>query len=651
MKMKKIIFSLLAVALIFTACNKFNDQFDGLDELAAPTNLAKYNYTLVAADYTDISNKALKIATNADDSAKARSINTNKFFSATVPASNYVGLLLNTKYPYGDYFTNANITYTFGQNSPTFSTLNTADYQYVWNDPYWYVEALTPATAPDIKMNSILKNKYPTAAAGEYRFIEFNYSAAEAAIQSVDSSYFFDNFETHAYTTVAPYVPISENGWMQKDTALGSVKGIYNCRFFSANRYAQITSNATNEKNDVFLITKQIDLTLATNPVLKFDVNVGYWNATCLQVLVSEDFDGNVANIGAATWNDITSNFTLPVIPIAAYGTLAPAGIADLTSYAGKKVYVAYKYSGDSRTATVTKITTTYQLDNIKVCKTTQGLTIPSSEKQYLTYNFDGTNWVKLSSETYYVLQPADYTAMGLTSISASDLVNYIPNFLKIKYPYALEGASKNVVYKTSTGVNNATQFVLSGGVWSSNTFKISKTEQFVFTADGWVFDPTINMEMAKTDYQIMVDYVFANSSLSIFANPEFKNEEFYYGFGSRYSNVSFRLSYRDPFYFIGKTYQQPASADAELFALTSTTDKVALLWTRMEEGMNIFLQKRFPNAIPQVSGVDVFYNVKVKIYTPDGVTSTVTDTYIYKYQCTGAGSPPTFVFISKTKV
>jgi len=646
--MKKILLSLAAVSLLFSACENFNNQFEGLDELAAPTNLAKYNYTLVDGDYKTISDRALKIATNADDSAKARSINTNKYFSATVPASNYVGLLLDTKYPYGDYLTNANITYAFGQSSPSFSALNTADYQYVWNDTYWYVEALTPATAPDIKMNSILKNKFPTAVTGEYKFIEYNYSTTEASIKSVDSSFIFDNFEDHACATSSPYTPISENGWVQRD--LTGTKGIYYCRLYSANKYAQITSNATNEENQSYLISKQIDLTLAANAKLKFDVNVGYWNASCLKVLVSEDFDGNVANIETATWNDITSSFTLPVVPAVGYGTIAPAGVADLTPYAGKKVYVAYKYSGDSRTTTVPKLTTTYQIDNINVYKSTEGLSIPSSEKQYLSYNFDGANWVKMANETFYALTDADYTAMGLTSISSSDLVNYIPNLLEVKFPYALEGSSKNVVYKGSNGATNCTQFVFSGGVWSSNTFKKDKTEQFIFTVDGWVFDPTINMEMVKSDYQIMVDYTLATPSISIFANPEYKNEEFYYGFGSRYSNVSFRLSYRNP-YFFGKTYEMPASTDAELFAKTTNEEKVALLWTRMEEAMNIFLQKRFPDAVPQVSGVDVYYNVKVKIYTPDGVTTSVTDNYIYKYQCTGAGSPPTFVFVSKTKV
>lgn len=654
--MKKLIYFSVALLLTgFLAGCDVNDEFEGLDDIAKPKNLAKYTYTLADADYKTISDRALKIATNASDSAKAKSINTNKAFSVYAPASNYVHLLLNTKYPYGDLLSTANITYNYGNLSTSFSILNTADYQKVWNDSFlMYVEALTPATAPDIKMNSILKSKFPTASNGDYKFIEYNYSSVEASVNNVEYKYFFDNFESYTFNTSSPYTKIGaeHGGWTQIDTVIGNAKGFYYGRIFSGNKYAQVSSNNTNEKNDVFLISKEIDLTQAIAPEFSFDINVGYWNATCLQVFVSENYSGNVANIGTATWTEITSNFTLPVTPTTTFGTFAPAGVADFTAYVGKKVYIAFKYSGDSRTATSPKITTTYQIDNVKVSEMRDALSVPSSEKQYLAYSFDGTNWVKQASEIFYVLQSADYSAMGLPNyLTSTDLVNYIPTFLKNKYPYALEGAARNIVYATSAGATNIARFVNTAGVWSSNTYRTTKTEQFVFTVDGWVFDPTIYMEMVTSDYKIMVDYILAHPTLSIFAEPSFKNEEFYYGFGNRYSNVSFRLSYRDPFYFAGRAYQQPASIDAELFALTTTADKVALLWNRLEEGMNIFLQLRFPNAVPEVSGVEVNYNVKVKIYTPDGVTTSITDIYEYKYKCTAAGAPPTFEFVSKTKM
>jgi hypothetical protein len=651
MKILNYIATGLVFALLFSSCD-VNEQFEGLEDMVQPTNSAKYSYTLVDADYKTISDRALKIAANALDSAKARSINTNKFFTAIAPASNYVGLLLDTKYPYSDIMSSSNITYAYGHSSYQFSILNTADYKKAWNSNFlMYVDALTPATATQTVVSTVLNNKFPTAQDGAFRFIEYNYSSVEATTQNVDYKYFYDDFEAHTCATSSPYTPIGEGGWTQIDTA--GTKGIYNCRLYSANKYAQITSNATNEKNDAFLFTPQVDLTQAIAPKLTFNINVGYWNATCLQVLVSENYSGDKTKIKDATWVDITSSFTLPEVPASGYGVLASAGEADLTAYVGKKVYIAFKYSGDSRAATSPKITTTYQIDNVKVSEMRDAVSIPSSEKTYAAYTYNGTSWVKLTSEIFYVLEDADYTAMGLSVISANDLVNILPIFLKNKYPYALEGASRNIVYKTSSGTS-ITQFVLSGGVWSSNSFKINKTEQFIFTVDGWVFDPTVNMEMVTTDYKIMVDYILAHTTLSIFGEPQYKNEEFYYGFGNRYSNVSFRLSYRDPFYFAGRAYQQPASIDAALFALTTPAAKVALLWTRLEEGMNIFLQLRFPNAVPQVSGVDVYYNVKVKVYTPDGVTTSLNEFYIFKYKCTAAGAggnAPTFEFVSKTKV
>jgi len=641
--MKKILYFLLGLSslVLIVACD-VNDKFDGLDDMANPTNLTKYNYTLTDADYKTISDRALKLATNAQDSAKANSINSNKAFSVFAPASNYVHLLLNTKYPYADILSASSITYAYGQTSISFNILNVEDYQKAWNNTFFYVEALTASTAPDLKMNLVLKNKFPNAKTGDYKFIEYNYSSVEASINYVDYKYFFDNFESYTFNTSSPYTPITEGGWVQKDTVTGTSKGKYYGRVYSGNKYAQVTSNGTSEKNNIFLITKQIDLTQAINPKFTFDVTVGYWNATCLQVFISDNFSGNVANIGSANWTEITSNFTLPVTPTSGYGTLSPAGEADLTAYVGKKVYIAFKYSGDSRAETTPKVTTTYQIDNVKVSEMRDALSVPSSEKQYLAYSFDGDNWVKQASEVFYILQSSDYSEMGLPNyLVSSDLSNYIPIFLKNKYPYAQDGLSKNLVYTTNSGSTNITRFIFTAGAWVTNTFRTTKTEQFVYTIDGWVFDPTISLEMTALDYQIMVDYI-ANPSngLTNFADVP-NNSEFYYGFSRKYSNVSFRLSYRN-------SYLQ---YDTELAALTSDVEKVNLLWDRLEDGMTIFLKLRFPNAIPQVSGVDVYYNIKVKIYTPDGLNTSVTDTYIYKYKCTAAGVPPTFEFVSKTKL
>ncbi len=483
MKTIKYFAAAILFSLLFSGCD-VNEQFDGLEDIAKPTNKAAYVYTLATADYSAISAAALKAATNHEDTVKAQSINTYKAFSDKVFAGDYIPFLLKTKYKYGDIGSTAAITYSFGQNKPSFTILSKSDYQYLWGDSFLnYVEAFTPAKSPDANLNSVLKNKYPAAIEGDYKFLEYNYSSVEASLSTIEYKYFFDDFEAHTYLP-SPYSPISEFGWTQKDT---SGTRTWLNRLFSGNHYAQATSNGSNQQNNVFLITKQIDLTQAIAPQFTFNVAVAYWNAPCLKIFISENYSGNVANIGTATWVDITSNFTLPETPTTGNGTLASAGVADFTAYAGKKIYIAFKYSGDSRTETTPKLTTTFQIDNIKISEMRDALSVPSSEKQYVAYNFDGADWIK-SSEKFDIVQPADYTAMGLTFISSTNVPIYIPAYLKQKYPYALEGDMRNVVYLSAATTTSVIQFVLTNGIWVANDFVVEETAMFKFKEDGWKF-------------------------------------------------------------------------------------------------------------------------------------------------------------------
>ncbi|NVO08356.1 MAG: DUF5017 domain-containing protein [Bacteroidales bacterium] len=650
--MKKIFFPLIsgfAFAVLLGGCKDFNDQFTGLDDKAKPKNLVKYTYQLVDADYSTISKAALAAATNAADSALAKSIATNKYFSTSVPGTIYVPFLLKTKYPYGDVGSSANITSVYGQDRPSFMTdlttlniISDADYKSVWGDPILYVSAFTPAKSPAAKIPGLLASKFPSATSGTYKFVEYNYSSTEAASGVVDYKYFYDDFETHTCATASPYTPIGENGWQQKDTS--GTKGIWYCRTFSSNKYAQVTSNATTELNNSFLLTKQIDLTYAIAPQFTFNVNVGYWNADCLTVLVSENFDGNKDHIKNATWVDLTSNFTFPQIPTSGYGVLASAGISDLSSYVGKKIYIAFKYSGDSRTATTPKITTTYQIDNVKVSEMRNALSVPSSEKQYVVYKYNGTTWITpLAADGVFIaLQPADYTAMGLSYISSTNAPLYLPQYLKQKFPYALEGDVKTLVYKSSSTItySGATQYTMTNGVWTSNTFKINKTEQFIFTVDGWVFDPTVKFTMAQADYKIITDYVWASATLGTYINDQTHHDVEYYFGASAYSYYEFDI----------RLATHLAHESATFTGLTDEQSSV-IMSQRVKDAIVIMLQKKYPLAVAQVSGINVHYIVTTYIY--NSVATTIfpkTANYTYDFQCTANGTAdtaPTFTFVS----
>lgn len=637
--MKKIFYSLisgLAFALLLSACTDFNDQFEGIDTVAKPTNLAAYTYTLLDADYSAISKSALAVATTSTETTSANSIASNKYFTNTVPSSIYVPYLLKTKYPYADLGSTANITFSFGEDRPTFlsdlTTVNIlvdADYKSAWGTGS-YVGAFTPAISPSAKLPAILATKFPTATNGLYKFVEYNYSSTDAVTQSTEVSYFAEDFTAHSVTTSSPYVVIGENGWISKDL-LASLN--YYCRTFSNNNYAQVTSNGSNAINEAWMISKEINLQTAIAPKFTFDVTVGYWNSNCLSVWISDNFDGTPTGIASATWTDISSSFTLPVTPTSGYGTATNAGIADLKAYAGKKVRIAFKYNGDARSAAVRGTdplkTTTYQLDNIKVSETKVALSVASSEKQYAIYTFNGSSWTPAVAGSFVSLQLADYTALGLPYISSANAPLYIPQLLNLKYPFAQEGNVKTAVYKSGSNVTYAgtTQYTFTKGVWVPNTFKTTKTEQYIYSNSGWVFDPTIKLPLVRVtgdNPYIMkfIDYIRTKTTDKFYQKGTYVNEEHYYGFSAYYAQIicsADRTTYGDP----------------AIKALTTDAAKYVLFLDRVKEAMPLFTQLNYPNLKTDVSGIQQYVIFTIASYYSSSKAGTLT----IKMKCTKSGT------------
>ncbi|MDD2550470.1 MAG: choice-of-anchor J domain-containing protein [Bacteroidales bacterium] len=629
----------LALTMIAGSCTDFNEQFEGIDQMAKPTNLVNYEYTLTEDDYSTIASSALADATTSEDSAKIKSIKENKYFTDSVPASNYVPYLLEEMYKYNDAGSSAMVTYAFGKDKPpyisdlsTVSILNKDDYQLAWGSETDFVNAFTPAVSPADNLPEVLAVKDPNALDGQHKFVEYNYSSEDAVYDVTEVEYLAEDFESQT-----AYENINIEGWTNKDID-GELT--WQAREYSSNLYAQVSSYNSETVNTAYLITSEIDLSSADAPEFTFDIKVGYWNETCLTVWISEDFDGTEGGITAATWVDLTSNFTLPE-PASGYSDMESAGVADLTDYSGKQVYIAFRYEGDDSPGADPQKTTTYQVDNVKVSEVKVALSVDETEKQYVVYSYDGSAW-EPAGDSFVAVQPADYDAMGLDDgyISPSDADLYIPNFLGSKFPYALEGSVKTVVYKSGSDQtkSDAVDYKLIAGEWVNDDFIEDKSEQFLYTIDGWLFDPTVNYTLVKDDYQIMVDYVKDNIDPNYI--DSYGTAEYYYGFGSYHKNVNFRLSYRESY----------LEYDTEYAALETDEERIALLHNRLEtEGMIKFAQLRFPDAVPAVSGVDVFYNITALLYYPTG-TAYGEEFRTYSYQCTAAGTddgtPPTFEFI-----
>lgn len=95
---------------------------------------------------------------------------------------------------------------------------------------------------------------------------------------------------------------------------------------------------------------------------------------------------------------------------------------------------------------------------------------IPEVDPADLTnaiFQFNGTEWVVPENTT--VLQPADYSAMGSDINRLEDPNNYLPQYLKTKYPYAQIGDEMFVAYNISIDSCLCGLYIYDGSKWSQN--------------------------------------------------------------------------------------------------------------------------------------------------------------------------------------
>ncbi len=613
---------------IFSACDYNDHNFDDLDELSKPGNVVPYFHTFNATSDIPLIVSGLRANQNKEDSVMANKLNSDKVFSEAVSAADLIPYLLQSKYVAADVGSSVQMKYPYNHGRDTVvSALSTdsyalvdADYKLVWGDDY--VNSFTPEKSPEVSIPNVLSKNISSPKKGDFVNVEYYYSKEEPILTTVESIFLEEDLQNSEPSSSAP---VSIEGWINKDiqNSLG-----WQCRNYQENNYLQISSYKSGVVNDVWLITKPIDLKDATDPEFSFDIVVGNFNGECLTILISDNFDGNEANIATATWTDITSEFTLPT-PATGYTKWDSAGTADLASYKGKKVYIAFRYSGND-SSEGTKVTTTYQLDNIKVSEEVSGYDVEEKELQYAAYLYDGSKWA-LGGSNIITLQPKDYEDMGLTYLSKDKAAYNLPIYLK-KYSYAADGDSKYVVYKTSKTANYADEYIFNEekDVWILNDFIEMKDEQFILArVEGekkWIFDPTIvadlqNATTGSAEYQIVVDYVKTHQAVENPNLSKYADSEYYYGFSARYRNVSYR--------------DQDRSNDPEYPVNGTKQEKEKFCNDRTIEGLELYLSLRYPNAQPLVNGVVQKARITIMVYSSHE-SNIGYETWIYTMECVG---------------
>jgi hypothetical protein len=618
--MKKIFYLFTFIALFLSACNPNEEIYDELDKNAAPFHNT-INYTLLAADYTKAAGYARDYAENKADSTMADYISTFQAFNEQYTGNLFIPSILPGLFPAYNKNSIAIITYNyFAQmpdeyavitDAPVFafnkSSYELVDYK-VSGAGYFY-----PEFNPDIYIPEVLDSMVTSPATDALYNVQYQYADANPVLSL--TSEFDETFDVG----LGKFNAVSVTGTQ-----------VWARATFGADTYAKMAgfTGGTAYVNEDWLISNPIELGNDALITFSFTHAIRYLNDHWEQLSVAISTDYNGIDPTSATWDVIDWGDIADTASLGSSYTKYSSGDIDISSYKDSTIYIAFKYTSDLTNQPTWQIYDV-NVNPIKpVYSVVTGLT-PYTVNDY--YKFTGSLWEKQGNIS--VLSSKDYEAMGApgtnnnfsTSIKPMD---YLPKFLDNKYPLAGEGFSAYVVYKyyvnSAIGTKTiADKLTNTSGEWvSSYSFIKSTTEQFINNGDYWVFDPTVKFTMSSNDYQLIVDE-------DPIPDPAYTNNAWYYGASAYYSNFDLRLA-------------KHVQYEPETFTGLTEAEAVAILYPRVQEAIVVLLQKKFPAAVKEVSGVPVHYLVSYQTYNSDYTRTN----YQVDYLCTESASgttPATF--------
>ncbi|MCG8578841.1 MAG: DUF5017 domain-containing protein [Bacteroidales bacterium] len=613
--MKKILKYIPVLLVLLYACDPMEDVYNDLDKAREPYNEA-VEFMMTADDYKTVSKQALKDATNAEDTAYAKAVESDMSFNQKYTDLDYMKYVLHTNYIALNKKSVAKVEYNTMDKPEELIALEAAEMYYVSEEDYNSVsedvgkaQAFFPGYEAEEYIAGILDAAIENPEDGQIVNVNYNYFVEVPEIGMATL------FEEGFNETLGDFELINVTG-----------EQVWQASSYGGDNYAKMSGYDNGAfANEDWLISPEVDLSNEIDVNLQFRQAINFLNDEWdqIKVLISSDYTGDVA---AATWDEIVVENK----PAGNSWSFVESEEIDLEMYEGEKVYLAFKYLSSSSNAP------TWEIDWLKF----QALGVSGDlDKRAALYVFNG-EWKPVNDT--YIVSSKDYDMFGTPgkydNFSTSDAPeNYLPTYLQSKFPYAQEGDMQYVGYKYYYNRNTSfkvSKYVFTEGMWTSESSGpfITVTNQFVHNGTTWVFDPTVAFTMGKSDYQLVVDYVRDNISEDY---APYSDGEYYYGASGRYTNFDLRIKNRTK-------YDIPTGIEGKTFEDLSEEEALEVIWDRLPEGIIEMLKAKYPEATTQVGGVDVYYEVEFKTYEND----LSSNFYTYKFKCTKSGPNPEFDFI-----
>lgn len=266
----------------------------------------------------------------------------------------------------------------------------------------------------------------------------------------------------------------------------------------------------------------------------------------------------------------------------------------------------------------------------------TEGITANAAmaaktEKRYGYFQWNGSAFSTVDLD---VVQPTDYEAMNnkYGSITYPEQEFYIPKFLNLQYPYAKEGDTARVAYRSYNSGTTAwvvEEYLYDGSNWARDLHIEIGSAPYKKIDGNWTFDPSMTIvlnpdksEFSKLYYMTAFEWVYNNKhegyTLDNRTGNRTTDAEYYSGCAAGYTNLNWRIN------TLPKYYWGQAGEDITPYDNWSSEDPTVakpvfeLFYSECEkrfgEVMAATLGILHPNQ-RLIDGMDVIYTVQMMVY------------------------------------
>lgn len=458
--MKRIVYLLTIVGIIFVGCNPMEDINNEIDAIDNPV-VGNAEYTLTDDDYED-----LELGFGSFDSEDQ--------------ARELLPDFLAGLYPFWGDGSSVVVGYNlYVGNAEGVSDFTGADIYEFTNSDY----ATTGSDAFGFYPNVNATNEIPAILDAQIA------SPTEGQIVLAKYDQYTETPEVGLADLVAYNFAGSMEGWTVAEESGADDVWTSQSGYVQGNGYF-----GTQIANEEWLVSPSIDLSGESDLKFQITQELDFAGDTSLiKILVSTDYTDDVLT---ATWDEIT-------LANPATGDMASSEDYDFSAYDGETINVAFRYeSTDSDAAR-------WRIASLKI-KTLGATGDTNSKGEYFMYS--GGTWVAV--EGVYYLSSDDFDAMGEGSgqpgqydnfSSSVSPNNYLPAFMEITFPYGQEDEEMFIIYdyfSSSTGAQiRGNLYTVTDGVWTGHESTIETTLQFGHDGTEWLPDNTIQYTLTGTDY------------------------------------------------------------------------------------------------------------------------------------------------------